>query len=256
LSIARRGRKAENVSLAEGLSKSVLRWRSEMTKSILKAAVLVLGIAISCSSPPGDDELSTTAHPVTDEWEDLFDQDLSNATFDPGGWVIEDGVLRAHNHGTIWTQGSYGNFILDLEFKVAKHANSGVFLRAGDISSELSAIEVQVHETSDGGKYGMVGAIYDAKAPSKRMEKPAGEWNRYTITCKDSRIHVVFNGEQVINIDLNDWTEAHKNPDGTDNKFSKPLKDYARSGPIGFQGLHGKEEQPVWFRNIKIKELD
>jgi hypothetical protein len=131
-----------------------------------------------------------------------------------------------------------------------------VFLRAGDIRNVLSALEVQIHETSDGGKYGMVGAIYDAKAPSKDVAKPAGEWNRYTITCMDSRIYLVFNGEQVINIDLNDWTEAHKNPDGTRNKFSKALKDYPRQGPIGFQGIHGQEGQPVWFRNIKIKELD
>ena len=119
----------------------------------------------------------------------------------------------------------------------------------------LSAIEVQVHETKDGGKYGMVGALYDLKPPSKNVAKPAGEWNRYTITCNDSRIYLVFNGEQVINVDLDDWTEAHKNPDGTRNKFSTALKDYARSGPIGFQGIHGREGQPVWFRNIKIKSL-
>ena len=60
----------------------------------------------------------------------------------------------------------------------------------------------------------------------------------------------------MIDADLNDWTEAHKNPDGTKNKFSTPLKDYARSGPIGFQGIHGREEAPVWYRNMKIKVLD
>jgi len=44
---------------------------------------------------------------------------------------MEQGVLSAKDHGTIWTKESYADFILDLEFKVAKSANSGVFLRAG-----------------------------------------------------------------------------------------------------------------------------
>jgi len=65
----------------------------------------------------------------------------------------------------------------------------------------------------------------------------------------------VFNGEKVVDIDLNDWKEIGKNPDGTPNKFHKALKDFSRSGKIGFQGIHGREAQPVWYRNIKIKVL-
>lgn len=201
------------------------------------------------------EELPLTFHPDTQGWDSLFRSDLSNAILEPGGWIIEDGVLRALDHGTIWTKESYGDFILDLEFKVGKDANSGVFLRTGDIHDVLTAIEVQIHETNDGSPRGMVGAIYDVLAPSQDVSRPAGEWNRYTITCKGSLINVVFNGTQVINMDLNDWTEPHKNPDGSRNKFSKALKDYARSGPIGFQGIHGRAGQPVYFRNIKIKSL-
>ena len=195
-------------------------------------------------------------HPNTTGWRDLFAPDLSNAVMEPGGWAWEKGELVAKNHGTIWTKESYANFILDLEFKVAKHANSGVFLRSGDTKKVLSALEIQVHESTDGGQYGMVGALYNCKAPSKRMEKPAGEWNRFTITCRDSRVSLVFNGEEVLNVDLNDWTEPHKNPDGTKNKFPVALKDFARSGPLGLQGLHGKAAAPVWYRKLKIKVLD
>jgi hypothetical protein len=193
-------------------------------------------------------------HPDTSGWKDLFAPDLSNAVMDPGSWVMQQGILSAKDHGTIWTKESYGDFVLDLEFKVSKDANSGVFLRAGDIRNVLSALEIQVHENTDGSQYGMVGAIYDATPPSRKMAKPAGEWNRFTITCNDSRVSLVFNGEEVINADLNDWKEAHKNPDGTSNKFSIPLKEFARKGPIGLQGLHGKEAATVWYRNIKIKE--
>jgi hypothetical protein len=194
-------------------------------------------------------------HPNTAGWKNLIATDFSNAD---GGdsWKWEDGQLVAKDHHAIWTKESYGNFILDLEFKVAKEANSGVFLRSGDIKKTLAALEIQVHESTDGGKYGMVGAIYDAKPPSKSVAKPAGEWNRFTITCKDSLITIVFNGEEVIRADLNDWPEAKKNPDGTPNKFPVALKDFARKGPIGFQGLHGKAQAPVWYRNVKIKVLE
>jgi hypothetical protein len=195
-------------------------------------------------------------HPDTKGWKDLFAADLSNTQMTPGAWVMDKGELVAKDHSTIWTKESYGDFILDLEFKVAEESNSGVFLRAGDIKKVLSALEIQVHENTDGTKYGMVGAIYDAKPPSKDMSKPVGQWNRFTITCRDSKVSLIFNGEQVLNVDLNDWKEVKQNPDGTPNKFPVALKDFARKGPIGLQGLHGKAQAPVWYRNLKIKVLD
>ena len=83
------------------------------------------------------------------------------------------------------------------------------------------------------------------------MAKKAGEWNHYTITCLENKIYVVHNGVQIIDMDLIKWTEPHRNPDGTSNKFNTAYKDMPREGHIGFQD-HG---QPVWFRNIKIKKL-
>jgi hypothetical protein len=215
---------------------------------LITVGLLLAGAGWSQAAP-------AKGHPDTSGWKDLFAADLSNAT-DSAGWVMEKGVLVAKDHYTIWTKESYGNFVLDLEFKVSKEANSGVFLRSGNIQNVLGALELQVHESTDGTKYGMCGAIYDAKPPSKNMSKPVGEWNRFTITCKDSRVSLVFNGEEVINVDLNDWLEVKKNPDGTPNKFPVALKDFARKGPIGFQGLHGKAAAPVWYRNLKIKVLD
>ena len=224
------------------------------TRRLSRGALLSLALLISVHVRAQGD--SKTSHPNTKGWKDLLAADLSDAEFAPGGWAVEQGVLTAKDHGTLWTKKSYGNFILDLEFKVAPKANSGIFLRAGNPKEVLSAFEIQVHETADGSKYGMVGALYDAKPPSKSMAKPAGEWNHFTITCHDNHIYLVFNGEQVLNVDLNDWPEPNKNPDGTRNKFKTALKDYARSGPIGFQGIHGREGASVWFRNVKIKELN
>jgi hypothetical protein len=42
---------------------------------------------------------------------------------------------------------------------------------------------------------------------------------------------------------------------GDVSAVAKALKDFSRSGPLGLQGLHGKAQAPVWYRNIKIKEL-
>jgi len=194
-------------------------------------------------------------HPDTSSWKNLFATDLSNAV-DASGWQFDGKELVAKNHDTLWTKDSYGDFVLDLEFKVAKESNSGVFLRSGDIKNVLAALEIQVHESADGSKYGMLGAIYDAMPPSKTVGKPVGEWNRYTITCQGPQVTVVLNGETIIDANLDNWPEAGKNPDGTPNKFKKALKDYARSGPIGLQGLHGKAQAPVWYRNLKIKALE
>ena len=195
------------------------------------------------------------AHPDTSSWKSLFAADLADADMKAGSWVWENGTLVARTHDTIWTKRPYANFVLDLEFKVAKESNSGVFLRSGNTKQVLSALEIQVHESADGALYGEVGSIYNAKAPAKKMAKPAGEWNRFTITCDGSRVSLVFNGEEVYNVDLNDWKEAKKNPDGTANKFPVALKDFSRNGPIGLQGLHGKAQAPVWYRNLRIREL-
>jgi hypothetical protein len=69
---------------------------------------------------------------------------------------------------------------------------------------------------------------------------------------KDSKINVELNGVMVVDMDLNRWTSAHENPDGTKNKFPKALKDFARVGYFGFQD-HGL---PVWYRNIRVKKLE
>ncbi len=75
-------------------------------------------------------------HPDTTGWTPLFADDLSNAVTKPGDWSLANGVLVAKNHETIWTKKSYSNFVLDLEFKVAKESNSGVLDQASMPSNE------------------------------------------------------------------------------------------------------------------------
>jgi len=184
-------------------------------------------------------------------WRDLLAKDLSNC-YNSNSWLLADGELARKGGGDLWTKQKYGDFILDLEFKVNKGGNSGVFIRTGDIENWLhTGIEVQVYDGPDGTTRNSCGAIYDCLAPSKDMAKDPGRWNRMTITAKANKIYVVLNGEEIIDMDLDLWTEPHKNPDGTRNKFNTAYKDMPRVGHIGFQD-HG---DPVWYRNIKIKKL-
>ena len=186
-------------------------------------------------------------------WGELLTEDLSNCIFKPDSWVMQDGLLTRKGGGSIWTKQRYGDFILDLELKVAKNSNSGVFIRTGDIANYVqTAIEVQIHDSADGSRHGSCGAIYDCLSPSRNVTKKTGRWNRMTIAAKQNRIYVVMNNEQIIDMNLDLWTQPHKNPDGTKNKFRTAYKDMPRVGHFGFQD-HG---QDVWYRNIKIKVLE
>jgi len=193
------------------------------------------------------------------EYKDVFTKDLSNAVTKPSSWAFDaDGVLSpvsgVKGRGLdIWTKERYGNFILELDFKVPEGGNSGVFIRTGSIENWINtAIEVQIHATTDGTKHGQCGAIYDCLSPSKMVVKEPGEWNHYIITCLDNKIYVNLNGEDIIDMDLDLWTEPYKNPQGTKNKFPTAYKDMPHEGHIGLQ-YHGN---PIWFKNLKIKSLD
>ena len=203
-----------------------------------------------------------TAAELSDvKFRNLFGKNLSNTIMESGSWAFDaDGVLAPtpKGHGTIWTKERYGNFILELDFKVPDKGNSGVFIRGADLRNWIhTTIEIQIHATTDGAKHGQCGAVCDCLSPSKDATKKPGEWNRYIITCLDNKIYINLNGEDIIDMDMNLWTEAGRNPDppvaaGTKNKFRYAYKDMSREGHIGLQ-YHGNM---IWFRNLRIKSLD
>ncbi len=186
-------------------------------------------------------------------WHNLFAADLSNADYKEGSWKMADGVLERTGSGDVWTKGKYSDYILDFDFKLDKGTNSGVFLRAAE-HTWLPWPEVQVEDSFGKGiNRHLCGGIYDISAPKVNSVKQPGQWNHMSIMADGSDISVVLNGKLVTDIDLNDWTTAGKNPDGSDNKFKNiAYKDLPRTGWIGFQD-HGFV---VWYRNVKIKELN
>ena len=202
-------------------------------------------------------------HPNTSAagWENLFRPDLSNAVFPAGVWTVTDGVFTASKDEALWSEKAYDDFILDLEFRNADGTNSGVIVHASDTKDWIPhSIEIQIaddfsEEWSKAPASWQCAAIFGHQPASKHLVKKPGEWNHYTITCKGKKIWVALNGELVNNFDMDSYTSAKKNPDGTEvpTWLSNPPSTLNLHGHIGFQGKHAGA--PIFFRNIRIMEL-
>ncbi len=226
--------------------------------------LICLVLSFVCLSMIGcaqDQPIPPTSHPDVSSWQDLFDADLSNAIYPEGIWTFADSILTASEDQAIWSQKSYDNFIIDLEFKTASGTNSGVIVYTSDMDNWIpNSVEIQIaddyHEKwASSPATWHCGAAFGHLAPAKSLVKKPGEWNRFTITCIDKKIYVMLNGEQVTELDMSLWTSAKTNPDGSEipGWLSKSLAELPTQGHIGFQGKHAGA--PIYFRNIKIQEL-
>lgn len=229
-------------------------------KNLALLMTVCLALMIS-SMAAAADAVGTKTHPDSSKWQDLFTPSLDNAIFPKGVWTFEEGVLRATKDQCIWTKKQFEKCIIDIEFKTAEGTNSGVVIYCGDLKNWIpNSVEVQIFD--DFSKHAKempatwhCAAIFGHLAASKSVVKKPGEWNRMTITCRGKMIYVMLNGQQVTEMDMNKWTSAKKNPDGTEIPpwLSTPLAKLPTKGHIGLQGKHG--ESPIYFRNLKIKTL-
>jgi hypothetical protein len=139
----------------------------------------------------------------------------------PDHWKVEEGVIAYDGKGgDLATEKSYGNFVLQVDWKIQKGGDSGIFPRGEP--------QVQIWDNPEGS-----GGLWNQKVKAlKKADKPVGEWNHFEIRVEKGVVTVHLNGELVV--DKFEW------------KFKKP------SGPIHLQN-HGN---PLWFKNIYIKELE
>ncbi|NQT51019.1 DUF1080 domain-containing protein, partial [bacterium] len=195
---------------------------------------VTLTAPVKPTPPPDDDERWT-------EWEALFDgKTLNGWKGQAGGWRVgPDGVLAwTKGCGHLWTEQQFAGFELALEFKLAKGANSGVFVRTANPRDPVkTGLEVQLVDSY--GQPGLdtrntCGAIYGLLAPSANPVRKPGQWNRLLVRCEGNTLRVTLNGSQVINADL--------------RSGRKPMRP---AGHIVLQD-HGS---PGWFRAIRLRRL-
>lgn len=225
-----------------------------MHRPLITCAILLFGIL----------PLSSTA--THDDWIILFDGDsvdhwrgYRTDAFPDAGWKVENGVLIAIPTGSrvdLITREPYSDFELELEWRVAPGANSGIFYR---VSEEAAAIwqlapEYQVLDDQAGGlkpdHVQSAGALYDLIPPSEDKKLlPVGEFNSTRIVIRGDHIEHWLNGEKILsyNVESADLRERIASSKfGGFERFAK-----VRNGHIGLQH-HGSE---VGFRNIRIRRL-
>lgn len=166
-------------------------------------------------------------------------------------WGAENGVMYVQGGGGGWlmTEKEFGDYEMRLEYKVPVNGNSGVAARAplkGDPAYQGMEIQIlddygPAYQKLNPAQY--TGSIYGVVPPSKRVTKPAGEWNQMTITCKGPKVKVEINGTVVVDANLDDHKEKHG------KAHPGILRD---KGHVGFQSHDGRVE----FRNVFIKTLD
>ena len=204
-----------------------------------------------------------TAREKADGWISLFDGKTYN------GWInsdfteitrpIENACINPHGWGMymVMYEKPFSDFILSLDFKTTENCNSGIFIRANPLGfagsdSGYYAIEVAIDESIPPTGYIATGALYGLVPVTEKAAKPVGQWNHAEITCDKNLITVVLNGQETAKINLDEWTQPHKRPDGTGHGYSFALKDLQRKGYIGLQD-HGRD---IWYKKIKLKPLN
>ena len=157
-------------------------------------------------------------------------------------WTVKDGVLSYDGKAnSLQTVKDYGNFELLCDWKIAEKGDSGIYLRG------QPQVQIWDSDKTPGAKGKDVssgsGALWNnpedkGKRPLKKADKPVGEWNTFRIIVKGELVTVYLNGELVLDKQplLNYWFRGE----------AVPMK-----GPIELQ----HHNDPLWFRNIFIKEL-
>ena len=222
---------------------------------------LLLTMALMLAPAPGDNTLTDAE--AAEGWRLLFD----GRTLD--GWMtsgqtpskrgVDDGALNPHG---------CGGYMLIHETDVVRLRPIARFsdhprLQHGGVRADLS-LEAERgqgrriqrdrgrHRRHEGGRLPRHRcALYDLVKPSRNAMKPAGEWNHLEVTCDGPRIVVAINGEVVTRMDLDQWTEPNRRPDGSEHKFDVAYKDHPRSGYIGLQD-HGSDCR---YKNIKLRPI-
>lgn len=245
------------------------RFRFSRARSVLTSPLLLAPLLVGCGgsggAPAVDSAAVSAAAPtatVDSTWVTLFD----GSTL--GGWhnfkkdgqpvqgwsVMDSAIVRTGTGGDLVTDKTYANFELELEWKVQKGGNSGIFFRIDPTANVtyLSAPEMQVLDDAthkDGGdRLTSAGANYALHPAPAGAARPVGEWNAVRLIAIGNHVEHWLNGQQIVSYEIGspDWEQRR-----AASKFAKEAA-YGRTtrGLIGLQD-HG---DTVWYRNVRIRE--
>lgn len=152
----------------------------------------------------------------------------------PLGWVVRDGALTAlAGASDLVSEKKFFNFVVDAEYRIEPHANSGIALRG--------RYEVQIADDADRPLSNRsTGAILGRIAPTLNAGKMPGEWQMLVVRLVGREVTVLLNGIRVIN---------RQTIDGPTNIALDTNE--AEPGPILLQGNRGT----VAFRRIVVYPL-
>ncbi len=164
-------------------------------------------------------------------------------------WQFEKDVLSVAGAQGGWlaTHREYENFALQVEFRVPPDGSGGVLIRApleGDPAYTGLRIQIRDDYAQQGTRlepYQYTGSIYGIQAPSERVSKKAGQWQRLVVIARSVHIQVGLNGKKILDTDLSYYTHMAAAHPGL----------LRSGGHIGLQSLGG----PIEFRDIKLREL-
>ena len=257
-------------------------------KKIFKSAVLAMACAVMASCGGQTQKAATTEEAAADPNTIVLFDGTSldgwrgyNKDHVPSRWTIEDGCLKFSGSGggeaqtgeggdIIFAAQKFKNFELELEWKISKGGNSGIFYLAQELPGKpiyISAPECQVldNENHPDAKLGKDGnrqssSLYDMIPAKPQNSKPAGEWNKVKIMVYKGTVVHYQNDEAVVEYHLwtPQWTEMLQASKFSEERWPDAFAllnncgGDAREGYIGFQD-HGDD---VWFRNIKVTVLE
>jgi cytochrome c len=182
-------------------------------------------------------------------------------------WKVQDGALslstgenvdwKTRDGGDIITNDQYENYELNLEWKISPNGNSGIMFNVVEdpkykdtyeTGPEMQVLDILGHPDGRIPKH-RAGDLYDLIASPYYPTRPVGEWNYVRIIINHGKLEQWLNGVKVVSTEM--WTPEW-NALVAGSKFVK-MPDFgkAHKGHIALQD-HGN---PVWYRNIKIKEL-
>ena len=175
----------------------------------------------------------------------------------PTAWRFDrDGVLTfSGSGGDIITKRQFGDFELELEWRIAAGGNSGVFYRATEGTRAIyeNAVEMQVLDDaghSDGRLAATsAGSAFALYGPARHVSRPVGEWNSARLLVRGPRVEHWLNGVRVAEYAL--WGPEWKARVSASKFAAWPAFGWSDRGHIGLQD-HG---DTVSFRRMRIREI-